>query len=96
LLAEGALTPHRVQLNKQARLEQPVRWNRWSTTGAVHVIERWRKLSQRAIGEALHRSQGMTRWHLFLEVHERQHARLRIPAATHAVIRDLSVYAQLV
>ena len=80
LLTEGPLAAHRVQRDQQRRLEQPLGRNRWSPTRRVHLIEDWRHLCQRTIGELLDHPQWMRARYALLQIHERQHRCLRLVA----------------
>jgi site-specific DNA recombinase len=83
LLAEGPLAAHRVQADQQTGFQQPLRWDRRPTASAIHRVERRRQRGQRSIGETFDGSQWMARWNSLVQIHERQHARLRVPPPTH-------------
>src|SRR5207302_7609433 len=73
LFTEGPLAAHRVQRNQQRRLEQSLRRDGGSATRGVHLIEHWRQLAQRAIGELFDDAQWVVTRDPLLQVHERQH-----------------------
>jgi hypothetical protein len=73
-----------VQRNQQRRLEQPLRWDRWSATRRVHFVEGWRQLTQGSIRKLLDDPQRVVPRDPLLHVHERQHRCLRITSAPHS------------
>src|SRR5216683_10933 len=84
LFTEGPLTAHRVQADEQRRLEQPLRWDRWSATRGVHLVKDRRQLTQGSISKLLDDPQRVVPWDPLLQVHERQHRCLRITSPAHS------------
>src|SRR3982075_103427 len=84
LLAEGALTAHRVQRNQQRRLEQSLGRDGWSATRRVHLIEDGRQVTQGAIGELLDDPPRMVALYPLLQIHKRQHGCLGITSPAHS------------
>jgi site-specific DNA recombinase len=83
LLTESALAAHRIQADQQRGLEQPLRRDGRSATSGVHLIEDRRQLTQRAVGVLPDDAQRVVTRHALLQVHERQHRRLRLASSAH-------------
>jgi hypothetical protein len=67
LLAQHALTAHRIEDLDQERPQQLLRWNRWAARPGVHGVEERRGLIQDRIDEATNRPQRMVRRHSILQ-----------------------------
>jgi hypothetical protein len=83
LLTEGTFTADRIQAQQQRSFQQAFEWNRRTTIIDIHPDEQRRELAQRFIGDGLDRPQGMLERDARLDIHEREHAYLRVLSSAH-------------